>query len=313
MNTAIFSIVLPVFLVVGLGFGLKKTGLVRDDFLYNLNRLIYFVALPSLLFFKIATADFQAMFNPTLLAVLILSTIFSCIFSYGYAVVRGYSAAVKGAFAQGAFRGNLAYIGLAIVYSAYGEDGLAVAGVLLGFLVPLLNVLSIFVLNLAQKRQASVFSVQFLVKQIFHNPLIVASIVGIIWSFLQLPFPEILTRALNIITGMALPLALISIGATFSFKKLRGDLGIAVAATVNKVVIMPLGTAVLLWLVGIRGQEFAIGVLLAGSPVATAAYIMAQQLRSDAELSGAMIMLSTLCSIGTYTLILYCLDIMMLV
>jgi hypothetical protein len=55
----------------------------------------------------------------------------------------------------------------------------------------------------------------------------------------------------------------------------------------------------------VRGQELAIGVLLAGTPTATAAYIMAQQMKSDAELSGAIIMLSTLCSLATYTFALY--------
>ena len=109
---------------------------------------------------------------------------------------------------------------------------------------------------------------------------------------------------------MSLPLALLSIGASFSFRKLRGDLGIAALATCFKVVLMPLLTGVVLVLLGIHGQELAIGVLLAGTPTATAAYIMAQQLKGDAELSGAIIMLSTLCSLATYTLALYLLHLL---
>ena len=309
MNAAILSIVFPVFLVIMLGFSLKKTGLVQDSFMYDLNRLIYYIALPSLLFHKIATADFFASFNPRLLVVMGIATLSCCVFSYLYAVIRGYEPQIKGAFCQGSFRGNLAYVGLAIVYQAYGEVGFAIGGILLGFLVPLLNFLSILTLILSQGKQLRNLGAIFFIKQILNNPLIIASLAGLLWSFLGWPIHTIIDRALSIVTGMALPLALISIGASFSFKKVRGDLGMALLATVNKIILMPLGTAVLLWFAGVRGQEFAVGVLFAGTPVAAAAYIMAQQLRSDAELSGAIIALSTLCSLATYTIILYLLNI----
>lgn len=310
MNSEIFLIVLPVFLVIGLGFSLKKTGLVNSDFLFNLNRLIYYIALPALLFYKIATADFFVSFNGPLLVSLIVSILIIFVVSYAYGSYRGYQPSVHGAFCQGAFRGNLAYIGLAIVYSAYGGEGFAVAGILLGFLVPLFNFLSIVALILPQRREIYHMGAFFWAKQIINNPLILASFGGIIWSFLALPLPQIVDRAFGIVTGMSLPLALIAIGASFSFRKLRGDLAVAALSTCLKIVILPTLTGGILILIGVRGQELAIGVLLAGSPTATAAYIMAQQLKSDAELSGAIIMLSTLCSLATYTFALYLLQIM---
>jgi predicted permease len=236
---------------------------------------------------------------------MVFSTIACCVFSYLYAFLRGYEPKVKGAFCQGSFRGNYAYIGLAIVYSAYGEEGLAIGGILLGFLVPLLNLLSIAALIMAQTKQTMSYGAPFFIKQILYNPLIIASLTGILWSFLSWPMPIVVDRAFSIVTGMALPLALISIGATFSLKKFRGDMAVAFLATLNKTVFLPLVTALLLWLFGIRGQEFAVGVLFAGTPTAAAAYIMAQQLQSDAELSGTIIALSTLCSLATYTIILY--------
>lgn len=305
MNTDILPIVLPVFCVITMGFCLKKTGLVPRSFMNDLNRLIYYIALPSLLFHKIATADFFSNFNPRLLAAMVVSTVGCCLCSYLFATARGYSAEIKGAFCQGSFRGNLAYVGLAIVFQAFGEAGLTVGGILLGFLVPLLNLLSILALVFAQKNRFENLGATFYIRQVLFNPLIIASLAGIIWSFLQWPVPVILERSLAIVTGMALPLALISIGASFSFKKLRGDIVVAIVATCNKIVLMPIATGVVLLLLGVQGQEFAIGVLLAGTPVAAAAYIMAQQLYSDAELSGAIIALSTLSSLATYTITLY--------
>lgn len=305
MNSEISIIVIPVFLVIALGFGLKRTGLVNSGFIYDLNRLVYYIALPALLFYKIGSADFSASFNASLLLTLAISIIAVFFISYGYAVIRKYPPEVVGAFCQGAFRGNLAYIGLAIVYSAYGESGFTTAGILLGFIVPLLNVLSVFALILPHGSEGSNVGSRIWVQQIASNPLIIASFAGIAWSYLQLPFPLIIDRALAIITGMSLPLALLSIGASFSLKKLRGDLGLALVSSLMKVVLLPIVAAVLMVFVGIQGQDLAIGVILAGAPTAAAAFIMSQQLRGDAELAGTIIMLSTVLSLITYTIALY--------
>lgn len=305
MTSQILLIVLPVFLVIGLGFCLKRTALVHDAFIHDLNRLVYYIALPALLFYKIAGADFFASFNARLLGGMILAITLVFLLSYGVGRFFGYSPAVQGAFCQGAFRGNLAYIGLAIVYNAYGEQGFTRAGILLGFLVPYMNVLSVVALILPHRRQNLEMGRFFWLQQIATNPLIAASFVGIFWSFLGLPLPQILDRALDIVTGMSLPLALIAIGASFSFRKLRGDLRPAAISAGMKIVLMPLLAALLLLALGVHGQEMAIGVLLASTPTATAAYIMAQQLKCDAELSGAIILLSTLCSVFTYSLSLY--------
>jgi len=296
----ILKIVLPVFLVVGLGYGVKRSSLVDGNFLFQLNRLVYYLALPLLLFYKIATSDFQQSFNVAQVFGLGLTTLLIFILSYSYAALRKYPADVRGTFAQCSFRGNLAYIGLAIVFNAYGEEGLASAGILLGCIVPLLNFFAIIALLMPHRDNR--FKPSFFVQQIAFNPLIIASFIGIIWSFLDVPIPEILDRALHIITGMALPLALISIGASFSIKKLRGDLTTAFLATAFKLVATPLLAAVLFSLLGVGGRDLAVGVLFAGTPTATAAYIFTQQMRGDSELSGAIIMLTTLLSAFTYTI-----------
>lgn len=298
----ILTIVLPVFLVVGLGYLVKRSSMVDTDFLFQLNRLIYYIALPALLFYKIATADFSTSFNGALVFALLLTVFVGALLAYVFGVIKKYPDEVRGAFSQGAFRGNLAYVGLAIVFNAYGEAGLATAGIVLGFIVPVMNLISIIALLLPH--QDSKIKPGFLLKQILANPLILASFLGVFWSFLQLPIPLVIDKSLHIVTGMALPLALISIGASFSIKKLRGDLSATFLATGFKLVIMPLLAAGFLLLCGVHGRDLAVGVLFAGTPTATAAYIMAQQMRGDAELSGAIIMLSTLLSVITYTLIL---------
>ena len=304
----ILLIVLPVFLVIGLGFVLNWIRFVDGSFIVQLNRLIYYIALPALLFYNIAVADFSASFNSLLLIGLLATVFLTFLLSYGYAVLRGYSAEVRGSFCQGAFRGNLAYIGLALVFNAFGEDGLATAGILLGFIVPFFNFLAIIALLLPHRQHDERMGVAFWLRQLSYNPLIIASFAGILWSFSGVPMPKVLDKSLDIVAGMALPLALLAIGASFSLEKLRGDLSKALIATSIKIVWLPLCTAILLLLLGIRGRDLAIGVIFAGTPTATAAYIMAQQMKGDAELSGSIIMLSTLLSIISYTIALYVLQ-----
>jgi predicted permease len=307
-NMSLFAdtllIVLPVFLIIGLGFGLKRTGLVESHFLFQLNRFIFWVALPALLFDKISNADFTASFNPMLLLGMVLATVTAFILSYAYSSYRAYSPAVRGAFTQGAFRGNLAFFGLAITFNAYGEEGLAAAGILLGFLIPLFNFLAVLTLLLPQRQTKQKLGASFYAYQYAFNPLILSSFVGIIWSVMEFSTPQVLDKTFDILAGMTLPLALISIGASFSFSKMRGEMRLVTLSTAIKLVWLPLLTAGILKILGVGGMDLAIGLIFAGSPTATAAYIMAQQLNSDAELSGAIIMLSTLASIGTFSVML---------
>jgi len=296
----IIAIVMPVFLVIGLGYGVKRSSLVDASFLFQLNTLVYYLALPLLLFYKIAEADFSLSFNVWQVVGLATVTFVVFVVTYILAVLKNYEPEVRGTFSQCAFRGNLAYIGLAIVFNAYGEEGLASAGILLGFIVPVLNVFAIVALLLPHKK--SRMSPLLLFRQVLFNPLIIASFLGIFWSYFDIPLPVVVDRALHIVTGMALPLALLSIGASFSLKKLRGDLKIASLASFFKLVVTPLGAALLFMALGVHGRDLAVGVLFAGTPTATAAYIFSQQMKGDAELAGAIIMLTTVASIFTYTL-----------
>jgi len=304
MNSEVILIVTPVFLVIGLGYFLKLIGLAQAGFTFELNRFVYYVALPLLLFYKIGGADFTKSFNGLLLLGLTASTILTAIVSYWYGFLRKFRTEVLGTFSQGAFRGNLVYIGLAIAHNAYGELGLATAGIISGFIVPLFNVLSAIVLSLPHNKSSRIGRPNIWVEQLLRNPLIIASFCGICWSYYKVPFPPVIDQFLLIVTGMSLPLALLSIGASFSLVKIRGDLRVGIEATLFKTLFKPFAAVLLLTLFGVTGYELAIGVLLAGAPTATAAYIMAQHGRGDAELTASIIMLSTLFSIITYSIIL---------
>jgi len=298
----VFEIVLPVFLIIGLGYTIKRTGLVNGDFFAQINKLVYYVCLPLLLVYKIAGADFSSSFNFNL--VIATSAGVACCFAlaYLYGKWRSFPAPVHGSFCQGAFRGNLAYIGLAIVFNAYGDMGLTRAGILLGFLVPVLNFFAILALVLPQQHQQT--SLKEIIKELVTNPLILASLAGILWSFFQLPMPVILDRTFGIATGMTLPLALISIGGSFSLAGLKGDIWKAALAVSIKLLVLPLITGIFMVLLNVSGLDFAVGLLMAGAPTAVATYIMACRMGADGDLAGTIVMVATGFSAVSYTLLL---------
>jgi len=297
----VLEIVLPVFMIIGLGYAIRKTGLVDKHFFEQVNGLIFYVCLPLLLFYKIGTADFSSSFNPGL----VIATscgVATCFFiAYLIGNFSGFSPPVHGAFCQGAFRGNLAYIGLAIVYNAYGDVGLTQAGVLLGFLVPVLNFFATLALTLPQQKQNNLINI---LREIIFNPLILASLTGIAWSYFHVPMPTILDRGLSIATGMTLPLALLAIGDSFSLKNIKGDMVKASLATAIKLLLLPLTTVIYMKLLKISGMDFAIGLLMAGAPTAVATYIMASKMGGDEELAGTIVIMATGFSAISYTLLL---------
>ena len=299
----VLEIVVPVFAVISLGYGLRLKGLVDGEFFRQVNGLLFYICLPLLLFYKTATAEFSANFNLGL--VVATSGAVGCGFSLAwlYGRWKRFKPPVQGAFCQGSFRGNLAYIGLAIVYNAYGDVGLTRAAVLLGFLVPVLNFFAILALTLPgqQQQQGNYRKIGI---QIVANPLIIGSLLGIGWSFLQLPMPVILERSLAISTDMTLPLALLSIGGSFSLAKLKGDIWITATAAAMKLILLPLLTAALLMLFSVSGLDFGVGLLMAGAPTAVATYIMAEQMGADGELAGAIVVMATGLSALSYTVLL---------
>lgn len=300
---SIIEIVLPVFLIIALGYTIRRIGLVDDTFFQQANGLVFYICLPILLFYKIGTADFNTSFNFRLVLAASLGVAGCFLIAYLYGAWRKYPAPVHGSFCQGSFRGNLAYIGLAIVYNAYGDPGLSRAGILLGFLVPVLNLFAILALVLSRQQQHTDY--REIVKQIVLNPLILASLAGLLWSYFQLSMPTIMDRTLNIAADMTLPLALLSIGNSFSLENFKGDLGKAGLATAIKLLLLPLLSLGLMRVFGVTGLDFAIGLLMAGAPTAVATYIMASKMGADGELAGTIVVMATGLSAFSYTLLLF--------
>jgi predicted permease len=297
----ILQAVLPVFFVIAIGAAARRFRFIGEPFIDTANRLVYYLLLPALLFYKIGTSNFREAFNAPLViggyAATLTTFLIAMLFSRQMDITPG----ERGSFVQGAVRANLAYVGLPVVFSAIGDIGLLKAGILLGFMVPLINSLAIVALvtphgNGKGRARENAAQVAY---QLAINPVLLSAFFGILWSLFKVPLPALADRTLAILSGTTLPLALLCLGGSFSFERARTGFRIAAIAAGIKILLMTaLAVAIYRWL-DLAGDDLRVGVIMMGCPTAVVTYVMASQLKGDTDLAGTIIVVSTAASAVT--------------
>jgi predicted permease len=298
----ILQSVIPVFLVIAIGAAARRYRFIDEPFVQKANALVYYLLLPALLFYEIGRSNFHQAFNGTLVIGGYAATVVVFLLAFSLSRRLGLSPGERGAFIQGSFRANLAYVGLPIVLNAVGGEGLRKAGILLGFMVPLLNALAIMALVLPHeegKRGGGWRSARPIATQIATNPLILSSFLGIAWSLLKLPLPGLLGKTLAILSSATLPLSLLCLGGSFSFERARSGFRLAAIASAMKIALLTgIGIAAYRWM-GLSGDDLRIGAIMLGCPTAVITYVMASQLKGDPDLAGTIVVVSTAASAFT--------------
>ncbi len=293
---SIANTIIPIFLIILLGWFLRSRKFVSAEILVPLNRLVYYLAIPAMIFKALANASFSAFFNPTLLA----ATLGPIIIVFFIALFFGFVFSVKrelmGTFVQSSFHGNLGYIGFAVSYYLLGEEGLTMASVLSGFIMLLQNFLAVLVLQFFSGTVDNPRGVWFFIKKIWGNPVILSAIAGIAFSVLEIPIGTTIDRSLGILSGMALPLGLLVIGSSISLKLVRAHIGVSFLAGVFKLLLLPgIGLAAYS-LFRIPPEQLVPGVILLACPTATITYIMAGEMKGSTSLASSAISMNTLLS-----------------
>ncbi len=298
----IVTTIIPIFIVIVLGWGIQRRGFIPPEFLGPANRLVFYVAIPAMIFRSISRSALLDWFNPLMIAITLVSA--AAVYSIAWMLSRMICTerAQVGTFIQSCGHGNLGYIGLAVAYYFLGDTGLVYASVVAGFLMIVQNALSILALEAYAPKAQKTHSIVILAGKILANPVIVAAAIGMVFSALQIPLPMILQRSLDIIKGMALPTALLLIGASLSFGHARTHWQVVIGAAVIKLICLPGIGWILYTFCAVRVDDFLPGLILLGSPTATVAYVMSKEMDGDHELAVATISVSTLMSALTYTL-----------
>jgi predicted permease len=303
MNTA--STIIPIFAIIALGTFARRKGFLPSTFLAPANRLVYYIAIPAMIFRAIARSSLHAGIN--LEVVLITLACVPLAFIMG--IIALHMMAKKsdrnGTFIQCAFHGNLGYIGLAVIFYYLGEEGLVQGSILAGFIMILQNFLAVLALQLFSAREPSIYDLRQFVNRILINPVILSALAGIVYAFINIPIPLILDRSLIIISGLALPMALLLIGASLSFSLVRTKFALALISSAIKLLALPALGSIVYLRFGVLPERFLPGLILLAAPPATLIYIFAKEMNGDPELAVATISVGTILSGFTYALWLH--------
>lgn len=294
--SAVLDNVLPVFVLLALGQVLLRSGLASRRFFATSDRLIYFLFFPALLFWKIGAAG-PALTVPVPLILGVLAAIFVVwLASLAYIRLAKVAPFQAGTFSQVTYRFNT-YVGMAVVLSAFGQEGVARFGIIISLAIPFINVLAVTTLVwYAQAEYSGAQKLTLVLKAMLVNPLILACLASIAFARSGLVLPVFLERSLALASSLSLPLALMSIGAGLSLAKLKGRLGLALVSCLLKLLALPLVGYGLLRLLGVGELSLAVALVYFALPTAPSSYILAGLLNSDADLAGAAIVLCTLLS-----------------
>ncbi len=295
---------LPVFALIGLGALLKHLRLTGEAFLKTSDRLVYFIFFPVLLFWKIGASpplDKQAgdLIGAAFCAVgtvYLISAVCLKLFNI--------SRFAAGSFSQSCYRFNT-YVGMAVIINSLGEAGVARFGILIGFIIPIINVLAVSTLiwyadeAICMRKRLTITG-----RALISNPLIIGCIAGMLYARLVGAFPAFLDNTLRLAGLVSLPLALLSIGGTLTLKALGTHLVQAGLGCAIKLVILPVVGWIFLKALAASPLSVQVGMLFFALPTSPAIIVLSSQLNSDTEFASAAILLSTLLSFFSMSAVL---------
>ena len=300
----ILDTIAPVFLVVAVGAWLQRGGLVSPGFLKEANRLTYSVGLPALFFAQLA-AGLPTMAGVTApLAVMVIVT--GLLLAAGFLAARcaGLRAGAAATFVQGAFRGNLAFIGLPVVFALPDvmlPGGLPLhqaAVILVAPMMVLYNILGVVVL-LAGRHRFGWTMILPLLKQLVVTPPLVAILAGMAFAAAGWTLPSVAGRTLNALGEMALPLGLLGVGGSLVTANLAAGWRVPLGAALLRTALAPLlGWVMGRWW-GLDEVTVKLMMIFLATPTAIASYTVALALQGDERMASGIIGVSTITSVLT--------------
>jgi predicted permease len=291
----------PIVLLLGLGAMLARLRFLGAAFIADLNKLAFWVALPSLLFRSAAHASTVEGHAWLLVGLMIAATLIIAAAGWAASVALGLPPSARGTLVQSVFRGNLAYIGVPVVTYSLAATGaeqsplMATAVIVMSFTMAFYNVLAVIVLQASRPRAAR-FDVAGLVVPIATNPLLLSGLGGLAASYLRLPIPDVFDAVLKTLGDTAVPIALLCIGGSLAMTPLAGRRVWIVTAALMKVALLPIVAWALCRAAGLTLVEQRIALVYSSAPTAAAAYIMARQMDGDEALASGSIAVSTILS-----------------
>lgn len=302
MTQLVFSInaVLPIFIVALLGYLLKRYKFLNTNFIAAGTKFVFTVALPCMLYQDLLDNPVSQI-TPLPIIIAIASTLILVI------VLRISSAklisdpARRSAFIQGSFRGNFVLLGFALINNISGSAGMAEASMMLCFAIPFYNILAVLVLSESTRDVHN----RHYIKKIVTNPLIIATVLGVISSLAGLELPVVVAKPIGYMSDLAIPLALITLGASMDFEKDSNTVKLSLIATAIKILIFPLIMIAISIYLGVRDTDLVVLMVFFAAPAAISSFPMAYQMGADYKLASQIIFFSTALAVITLFVFTY--------
>lgn len=298
---SIASGLVPVFILIFLGTGLRKFFFRDESFWRPLEQLAYYVLFPALLISHISEATVDWARVGPVLTVLIGSLCTVAVVLLLAKGVLGTDGAGFTSVFQGAVRFN-SYVGLSVAGALHGKEGIAFLSVIMSFTIPLINLFCVSVLTRYGRSDSP--TAWAILRDLALNPLILGSLAGLFLSLFQIPLPVLIRQALDILGKATLPLGLLAVGAGLRRSALTTDIAAQVSSAGLKLLVLP----VLGWagsrLLGLDQFATSMVVMFAALPTATSAFILARCMGGDYRLMAGIITTQTVAAALTLPLAL---------
>ena len=288
MNAAL--LILPNFVLILVGLALARAFDYGRDFWEGLEKLVYYVFFPALLFRSLAIARIDFGQAGWLVAAACAFTIAGFLLSLLARPIFGLDRQLHATGSQCGYRFNT-YIGLAVAGSLFGSDGVALAALLLGVMIPLANLGAVAVLATHSERG--------FVSELVRHPLVLSCLAGFAWNVAGIPLPGFADQTLALLGQTALPAGLLSVGAAMRIERGQGPVGAHVWWLAVKLLAVPAIAFALASAIGAPAMQAAVLVLCAALPTATNAYILAVRMTGDGRAVAAQVTVGTLLSMAT--------------
>lgn len=293
--------VVPFLFYITFGYTMKIKGVVTEDFLQKLNKMIFRLFYPFLTFYNVYKADVSTLPSSKLLifgggSILVLEIILILI------VPRLVKENPKrGVIIQAIYRSNFILFGLPLTLSVFGDSASSAAAMMITVVTTIYNTTSVVILEMFNSEGKT--NAGTILINVAKNPLLQGAALGLIFFVTGFKLPSCLVKPISEFSSMTSPLALFVLGGTLHFNAISKNLKYLVPALTLKLIILPAVALSIAYVIGLRGVELFLMMVLYGTPVAAASYPMAQNMGGDGELAGEFVVISTVLS--TVTLFLW--------
>jgi len=294
-----FNVVFPIFLIMMLGVILKRKNMLDEKSLNVMNSLIFRLFMPTLLFFNIynmgdlSTLSFD---NLKLLVYAFISILIVLFLAWLIYMPNVKDRKKLSVLIQGVYRGNFVLFGLAIADSLYGKESLGTVSLLTAIVIPTFNVIAVILLEYYSGNEVNKIK---LIKQVFKNPLIIATLTAIVFLVLKINIPKPVYKAIGDISKIATPLAFLVLGAGLKFGNILKNLKYLISVNILRLIGNPLITVGLGKLLGFQGIELVALLSMSACPTAVVSYTMAKEMNADGDLAGEIVATTSMLSIFT--------------